>query len=164
MKSIFFKVMLVTNLFLICNCKAQIVNNYINFYNHTISNLNPIISTKSQYYNLPFSNFYNELQNRNINIQGWFYDTKISPSTKYYVLKLFLSDLNMLNIASENSYHDPRISITFKDEIPNQVQTLMERNHSQWNPVVAQFFSDIKVESIRFIGVRGYDSTDYSAK
>ncbi|WP_292009577.1 hypothetical protein [Chryseobacterium sp.] len=159
------KVMHLFCLFLITeNIKAQTNTDYITFYNNTITKLNPIISNKTQFYDQPFSNFYNELQNKDVKVVGLFCDTKVTPGTKYYILKLFLSDMSMLRIASISSYNDPRISITFKDEIPNQVNNMISQYHAQWNPTFAEFFANLKIESIKFIGVRGYNSTDYSAK
>ncbi|WP_299178964.1 hypothetical protein [uncultured Chryseobacterium sp.] len=164
MKSILFKTIILLNILFVFSCKAQTSNDYITFYNDTISKLNTIIPNKTQFYGQPFSNFYNELQSKNINIIGVVHDTKVSPSTKYYVVDLFLCDMNMLGVASQNSYHDPRISITFQDEIPQQIESMVKQYHAQWNPTIAQFLSNLKIEKIKFIGVRGYDSDDYSAK
>jgi hypothetical protein len=100
--------------------------------------------------------------NKNISPDGWIYDTKISPSTKYYVLKLFFVDMSMLRVSSQNSFQYPLVIITFENEIPSQVQTLMEENHAVWTYNVQQFFSNMKIEKIEFTGVKGYDSDDYS--
>ncbi|GAA5094945.1 hypothetical protein GCM10023210_27100 [Chryseobacterium ginsengisoli] len=150
--------------FAICiiNCKAQTTHDYITFYNDVVPKLNLIIPNKTQFYGQNFSNFHTELLNKNVVPDGWIYDTKISPSTKYYVLKLFFVDMPMLRISSQNSYQYPLVKITFENEIPIQVQTLMEESHTQWTYNVAQFFSNLKIEKIEFIGVKGYDSDDYS--
>ncbi|WP_292009578.1 hypothetical protein, partial [Chryseobacterium sp.] len=115
-----------------------------------------------QFYGKPFSNFYSELQNKNISVKGWIFDPKIVPGTKYYVLTLFFSDMSLLRVAKENSFRSPRMSVTFEDEIPSQVVSLMEQNHAVWNPTVAQFFSSLKVEKIEFSGVKGYNVKDWS--
>ncbi|WP_292009576.1 hypothetical protein [Chryseobacterium sp.] len=157
------KAIFLFSLFLITgNIKAQTASDYINFYNDIVPKLNSIIPNKTQFYGKPFSNFYSELQNKNINVKGWIFDPKIVPSTKYYVLKIFLCDVNMLGAASRNSFVYPLIIITFEEEIPSQVVSLMEQNHAVWNPTVAQFFSSLKIEKIEFSGVKGYNVKDWS--
>jgi len=34
----------------------------------------------------------------------------------------------------------------------------------QWNSTISQFFSNMKIEKIEFIGLNGYNSTDNSLK
>ncbi|UOU99910.1 hypothetical protein MUU74_08135 [Chryseobacterium daecheongense] len=163
MKSMLIKTIFLINILFILGCKAQTSTDYINHYNEVVPKLNSIIPNKTQFYGQNFSTFYTELQNKNILPEGWIYDTKISPSKKYYVLKLFFYDMNMLRVARENSYRMPRMIVTFENEIPYpQVQALMEQYHAVWNPTVAQFFSTLKVEKIEFTGVKGYNSDDFS--
>lgn len=38
------------------------------------------------------------------------------------------------------------------------------QNHGLWNSTFVQFFSNIKIEKIKFVGVNGYDSTDWTGK
>ncbi|WP_419868305.1 hypothetical protein [Chryseobacterium sp. CT-SW4] len=161
-KLLIIKVLFLSSLLSINYNKAQTTTDYINFYNDVTPKLNSIIPNKTQYYEKPFSNFYSELQNKNISVKGWIFDTKIVPSTKYYKLTLFFCDMSMLRVARENSFQHPWVTLTFEDEIPNQVVSLMEQNHAVWNPTVAQFFSNLKIEKIEFIGVKGYNVEDYS--
>src|SRR5438128_934319 len=126
MKSILLKTLLIINLFFIYNCKAQTIttNDYIAFYNDVVPKLNSIVPIKTQFYGQNFSNFYNELQNKNIDIVLFDYDTKTDPGTKYHILRLFFSDNNMWSIASENSFRFPKVVVTYKNEIPQQIETL----------------------------------------
>jgi len=164
MKSIFLKTILIINLFFIYNCKAQTTNDYINFYNDVVPKLNTIVPIKTQFYGQNFSSFYNELQNKNINIILLNYDTKTDIGTRYYILRLFFTNIGMWNIAIDNSFQLPSISITFENEIPKQIEQIATQNNMKWNPTLAQFFSNMKIESIRFIGLNGYNSTDNSLK
>jgi hypothetical protein len=158
----FYKAIILLNILFLFNCKSQTVNDYINHYNDVVPKLNSIIPNKTQFYGHNFSTFNTELQNKNIDIISWFHDTKISPSTKYYVVVLFFSDRSMLKITSDNDFNFPRVIITFENEIPSQVQALMEESRGEWTYNVQQFFANLKIENIQFTGVKGYDSHDYS--
>ncbi|UZT98595.1 hypothetical protein ODZ84_03205 [Chryseobacterium fluminis] len=162
MKSTILKTVLLLNILFIFNCRAQTTTDYINFYNTVVPKLNSIIPNKTQFYGQNFSNFYNELQSKNISIVGFIHDTKIKPSTKYYVIALFFCDKGMLNIASENSYQYPWAKITFVNEIPNQIEDMVRQYNAQWNPTFTQFFANMKIEKIEFTGVKGYSVEDYS--
>lgn len=164
MKSILIKTLLVINLFCMYNCKAQTTNDYIIDYNDVVPKLNLLVPNKTQYYGQNFSNFYSELLNKNINVVILNYDSKIDTSDKYYVVNLFFIDLNMWKIASNNSFQLPAISITFENEIPKQIENLAKQNDMKWNSSIAQFFSNMKIEKIEFIGLNGYNSTDNSLK
>ncbi|GAA5097715.1 hypothetical protein GCM10023210_33030 [Chryseobacterium ginsengisoli] len=166
MKSLVLKVSLIINLLFIYNCKAQTAttSDYIAFYNDIAPKLNSIVPNKTQFYGQNFSNFYNELQNKNIDIISLNYDTKINPGTKYYILNLFLTNMKMWSIASDNDYQLLCISITFENKIPKQIETLAEQNNMQWTYNIQQFFANMKIEKIEFIGLNGYDSTDNSLK
>ncbi|WP_419868303.1 hypothetical protein [Chryseobacterium sp. CT-SW4] len=155
-------ILLLSLFFITCYSKAQTASDYIIHYNDVVPKLNSIIPNKTQYYGNPFSNFYNELQNKNIIVKGWIYDPKIVPSTKYYVLKMIFSDMKMFGLAHRNAFQYPLVVVTFEDEIPSQVVNLMDQYHAVWNPTVAQFFSNLKIEKIEFIGVKGYNVEDYS--
>lgn len=162
MKTIFLKTILIINLFLIFNCKAQTTTDYISFYNNVVPKLNSIVPNKTQFYGQNFSNFYNELQNKDINVVMLGYDTKTDYDSKFYVLNLFFSNFTMWNIASSNSYRFPRIAITFENEIPNQIRDLVNQNQGQWNSTFVQFFANMKIAKIEFIGVKGYNVEDWS--
>ncbi len=162
MKKIFLKIILIINFFLIYNCKAQTTTDYINMYNEVTPKLTSIIPYKTQYYNQNFSVFYNELQNKNINIIMMGCDYKTDFDTKYYILKLYPYNVKMIRIAADNSFVHPLIYITFKDQIPSQVDNLIFQYHAQWNPTFEQFFANMKIEKIDFIGVKGYNVKDYS--
>ena len=152
------------NLLFLYNCKAQTVSDYIAFYNGVVPKLNNVATYKTQFYGQNFSNFYNELVNKNINITYIGVDTKTDPGVKYYILHLLFCDDNMETIVTNNSFRYPWVSITFQDEIPSQIKNIILQYHGEWNNNFAQFFSNLKIESIKFIGTNGYNSTDYSAK
>ncbi|WP_332452437.1 hypothetical protein [Chryseobacterium aquaticum] len=165
MKSILLKSLLIINFLFIYNCRAQTTtNDYITFYNDVVPKLNSIVPTKTQFYGQNFSNFSNELQNKNIDVVLLTYDTKTAPGIKYYVLNLFFTNHVMWSIANDNDYQLPAISITFENEIPSQIEQLTIQNQGKWNSNLAQFFSNMKIESIRFIGLNGYNSQDNSLK
>lgn len=164
MKSILIKTLLIINLFFIYSCKTQTTNDYIIFYNDVVPKLNLLVPNKTQYYGQNFSSFNNELINKNVNIVLLNYDTKVDNDTKYYILRLYFTNINMWDIASDNSFQLPAISITFENEIPKQIENLAKQNNMKWNATIAQFFSNMKIESIRFIGLNGYNSTDNSLK
>jgi hypothetical protein len=146
------------------NCKAQTTSDYISFYNDVVPKLNSIVPYKTQFYGQNFSMFYSELQNKNIAVMKLGYDTKIQPSNKYYVLYLFLENNGMWSLATDNTYQYPWIAITFQDEIPATVKSMVLQYHGQWNTTFLQFFSNLKIENIKFVGVRGYDNNDFSGK
>jgi hypothetical protein len=160
----FIKTIFILNILFLFSCKAQTTTNYITFYNDLVPKLNSMVPNKTQYYNQNFSNFYNELQNKNIDIVFLLYDPKVIPGTKYYVLKLFFTENMMWRLAVDNDYQLPAISITFQNEIPPQIDQLSEQSHGRWDYNISQFFANMKIESIRFIGLNGYDSTDNSLK
>ncbi|WP_336958155.1 hypothetical protein [Chryseobacterium contaminans] len=54
--------------------------------------------------------------------------------------------------ALDNRYQIPVISITFEDEIPPQIKNMVQQYHGEWNTTFAQFFSNMKIEKIKFIG------------
>lgn len=164
MKNIFLKTLLLINLFFIYSCKAQATNDYINFYNGVVPKLNSIAPNKTQFYGQNFSTFYNELLSKNINVVKLGYGYKEEPASKYYVLDLFFEDNDMWGAASNLNYQYPWISITFENEIPSQIKDMVLQNQGQWNNTFMQFFSNMKIEKIKFIGVNGYNSTDWEGK
>lgn len=164
MKNIFFKTLLIINLFLISNCKAQTTSDYITFYNELVPKLNTIAANKTQFYGQNFSKFYNELLNKNISVVKLSYDYKIHPGTKYYVLDIFFEDSGMWSVASNNPFQYPWVSITFENEIPSQIKDMVLQSQGEWNSNFVQFFSNMKIEKIKFIGVNGYNSTDWEGK
>ncbi|WP_332452438.1 hypothetical protein [Chryseobacterium aquaticum] len=164
MKSNLLKILLVINLLFLYNCKAQTTNDYIAFYNDVVPKLNSIVPNKTQFYGQNFSNFYNELQSKNVNIIMLNYDTKTDPGSKYYVLKLYFAPVISYSFAIDNSYRFPSVVITFENEIPSQIKIMVEQSNSHWNLNFVQFFANMKIEKIEFIGINGYNSQDRSLK
>ncbi|MDH6252194.1 hypothetical protein M2347_001921 [Chryseobacterium sp. H1D6B] len=164
MRSIFLKILIIISIFFIHHFKAQSVNDYITFYNGVVPKLNTIASNKTQFYGQNFSKFNTELINKNINVVGLSYDSKTDIGIKYYLIRLFLSDSNMDKPALDNKFQIPWITITFQDEIPSQITNMVSQNHGEWNSTFIQFFSNMKIEKIDFIGVNGYNSSDWSGK
>lgn len=165
MKSNLLKILLVINLLFLYNCKAQTsTTDYINFYNDVVLKLNSIVPNKTQFYGQNFSNFYNELQSKNLNVVLLNYDTKTDPGSKYYVLRLYFAPIIMWGFAIDNSYEFPIVDITFENEIPSQIKIMVEQSNSHWNLNFVQFFANMKIEKIEFIGMNGYNSQDRSLK
>lgn len=164
MKSIFLKSLFILSIFYIHNCKAQSINDYIAFYNGVVPKLNTVASNKTQFYGQNFSKFNIELINKNINIVDLSFDSKTDTGIKYYVLRLFFADSNMWSVASNQSFQYPWISITFQDEIPSQIKNMVSQSNGKWNNTFEQFFSNMKIEKIKFVGVNGYNSNDWSGK
>ncbi len=164
MKSITIKILLIFNVLFFYSCKAQATNDYVTFYSNVVPKLNTIVPNKTQFYGQNFSNFYNELLNKNIQIIKLGYDYKTDPGSKYYVLRLFFEDDDLWSVASNNDYQYPWISITFENEIPNQIKTMVLQNQGQWNTTFVQFFSNMKIEKIKFVGINGYDSANWTEK
>lgn len=164
MKSILLKFLLVINLFFVYNCKAQTSNDYVTFYNSVVPKLNTIAINKTQFYNQNFSIFYSELLNKNLNVVGLSYGTKTDPGIKYYIVRLFFAEPEMWSTASNNSFQYPWVSITFEIEIPSQIKSMVLQSQGEWNATFTQFFSNMKIEKIDFVGVNGYDSNDWSGK
>ncbi|WP_089745897.1 hypothetical protein [Chryseobacterium taihuense] len=164
MKNLFIKLILTINLLLIYNCKAQTSNDYVTFYNDVVPKLNTIVPNKTQFYGQNFSNFYSELQNKNVSIVMLNYDSKNELSREYYVLRLFFAPINMWSFAINNSYRFPIVDITFENEIPSQIEQIASQAEMKWNYNLVQFFSTMKIEKIEFIGMNGYNSQDRSLK
>lgn len=164
MKNIFLKTLVIINLFGMVSCKAQTTNDYIAFYNNVVPKLNTIVTNKTQFYGQNFSNFYNELLNKQLNVIKFDCDYKTDPGSEYYVLNLFFEDNDLWSVASNNNYQYPWISITFESKIPKQIESMARQTHGKWDSTFIQFFANIKIEKIKFVGVRGYDNADYTGK
>jgi len=164
MEKIFVKTLLMINLFFIYSCKAQTTNDYITFYNDVTPKLNTMVSNKTQFYGQNFSNFYNELQSKNINVLMFDYDTKKENEKQYFIVRLYFSNTDIWSLASLNSFRYPWISITFENEIPKQIENIAKQNDMKWTPIIEQYFSNMKIEQIKFISINGYNSSDRSVK
>ncbi|MCQ9634519.1 hypothetical protein MP477_06075 [Chryseobacterium sp. WG23] len=164
MKSIFLKSLFIISTFFIHNYKSQSVNDYIIFYNSITPKLNTIASNKTQFYGQNFSKFYSELSNKYITVVNLSYDSKTDTGKKYYILRLFFCDSNMDKPALDNKFQIPWITITFQDEIPPQIKNMVQKSNGVWTSIFTQFFANMKIEKIDFIGVNGYNSNDWSGK
>lgn len=146
------------------SCKAQTANDYITFYNGVVPKLNTIAVNKTQFYGQNFSSFYNELLSKQIGVVKFGCGAKADPDSKYYILDLFFEDSEMWSVATNNPFQYPWVSITFQDEIPEQIKTMIRQNHGEWNNTFVQFFANMKIEKIKFVGVNGYNSNDWEGK
>lgn len=166
MKSIILKSLFVISIFFIHSYKAQsvTVDDYITFYNSVVPRLNTIASDKTQFYGQNFSKFNTELNRKYLNIVNLGYGSKTDTGIKNYILRLYFCDSNMDKPALDNRYQIPVIWITFEDEIPSQIKSMVQQYHGEWNNTFAQFFSNMKIEKIEFGGLNGYNSYDWSAK
>lgn len=164
MKTIF-KIIFLLNVFILTNnCKAQTTSDYIAFYNEVVPKLNIVAVNKTQFYGQNFSSFYNELLSKNIQVIKLGYDYKTDPGSKYYVLRLFFAEPEMWSVATDNPFQYPWVSITFENEIPYQIKSMVLQNQGQWNSTFVQFFSNMKIEKIKFVGINGYNSNDWTEK
>ncbi len=166
MKSIILKSLFVISIFFTHSYKAQsvTVGDYITFYNNIVPSLNTIASDKTQFYGQNFSKFNTELNKKYINIVSLGYGSKTDTGIKNYILRLYFCDSNMDKPALDNNYQIPVISITFEDEIPPQIKSMVQQYHGEWNNAFVQFFSNMKIEKIKFIGLNGYNNYDRSPK
>ena len=123
-----------------------------------------MVPNKTSFYGQNFSTFYNELQNKNIDVILVSYDYKTDLDSKYYVLRLLFNDTSMWKIASDNSYQFPSVSIIFENEIPNQIKDMVAQSQGQWTYNMIQFFANMKIEKIKFYGINGYNSSDRTVK
>lgn len=150
--------------FISYTCKAQTVNDYTTFYNEVVPKLNVVAINKTQFYGQNFSNFYDELLSKNINVISLSYDHKTDPSSKYYTLRLFFEDSDLWSVATDNQFQYPWVSITFENEIPSQIKSMVLQNEGQWDNTFVQFFANMKIEKIKFVGVNGYNNSDRTTK
>lgn len=70
----------------------------------------------------------------------------------------------MWSVATDNTFQYPWISITFQDEIPVQIKQMVLQNNGKWDNSFVQFFSNRKIEKIKFVGINGYNSNNWAAK
>lgn len=164
MKNIFLKTLVIISLACMFSCKAQTTSDYITFYNGVVPKLNTIAANKTQFYGQNFSVFYNELLSKQIGIVRLTYDYKTDPGLKYYVLRIFFEDSDLWSVATDNSFQYPWVSITFQDEIPKEIENMVKQAHGEWSSAFAQYFSNMKIEKIKFVGVNGYNNTDRTTK
>ncbi|SDJ39528.1 hypothetical protein [Chryseobacterium jejuense] len=166
MKTIFLKSLFIIGICFTHISKAQSlsIHDYIKFYNGVVPKLTTIAPNKTQFYGQNFSKFNTELNKKYINIVGLDYDSKTDTGKKYYILRLFLCDSNMDKPALDNRYQIPWITITFEDEIPPQIKSMVQQYHGEWNNTFVEFFSNMKIEKIKFVGVKGYNNSDWSGK
>ena len=164
MKSIFLKIIFITSLFFICNFKAQTKSDYIAFYNEVTPKLNAIVLNKTQFYGQNFSDFYDELHNKDINIVSIGIIGKTINTSRKNILSLYLSDEDMWKKSFDNKYQEPVILITFEDKISNEIIKKVEQYHRKWNNDLSQVFANMKIKKIEFLGLNGYDSSERSIK
>ncbi|MCY0969533.1 hypothetical protein [Chryseobacterium wangxinyae] len=164
MKSLTIKILLIFNVLFFYSCKAQTANDYVPFYNNVVPKLNTIVPNKTQFYGQNFSSFYAELLNKQLYIVEFSCDYKTDPGSKFFVLRLFFAESDMWSAATNNSFQYPWISITFENEIPNQITAMARQTQGQWNSSFVQFFSNMKIEKIKFVGINGYNSADWTEK
>ncbi|MDH6252878.1 glycogen synthase [Chryseobacterium sp. H1D6B] len=160
----FFKIILIffcIALLQFCNAQEK---EYTRFYNSLNPKLQNIAETKSQFYNQEFSKFYNILKDNNITINMFAYDSKMANSKDNYILRIYFTDHKTNSYAIDNNYQFPRISITFKNKIPFEIERLTREYHGEWNNEMFQFFSNMIIEKIDFYGINGVSSADRKAR
>ncbi|NML56540.1 hypothetical protein [Chryseobacterium cheonjiense] len=68
------------------------------------------------------------------------------------------------SVGIDNHFQVPFISITFQNEIPSQIDQLSIQSQGRWNATIAQFFANMKIEKIEFVGINGYNNPDRTIK
>lgn len=164
MKNIFFKTLLLINIFLLCNCKAQIpdepmtIAEYPTFYTQTVNKLNNIIPNKTNYYGQPLSVFLQALAQNNIIVKSY------DPNLSNKLLELSFVWSREIRLGRyENNYVEPYIYVSFQQPFNYpQASVIFNNNyHSYWNPAAENFYKDLIIDKIEFWYVRGL--TDNSA-
>lgn len=162
MKNIFFKIVLLLSIIFSYICTAQNITTlqYVNYYNRITPKLNVIRQNKTQYYNQNFSMFYNRLVSQNLSVGKIGIQNKMATSNDMYTLALYFEDFNMASFGIEKEFQCPVVYVTFVNEIPKQINAMLRQYEGNWNSNFANFFSNMTVESIEFVGVNGYNSSD----
>lgn len=164
MKSIFIKLTFSLTLILSINCKSQTVLDYVNFYNEITPKLNVLADNKSQYIGQNFSLFNNAIYNNNISIISIGYHSKVASSKRYYILALEFCNDDLFFIGLDNEYQVPVVYVTFENEIPSSIKSMVLQYKGEWNSAFEQFFANMKIEKIKFTGVNGYYSNNRTPK
>jgi len=166
MKKILFKTIFISVLIFVCSCNAQRVTQqqYINFYNEVTPKLNQIVPNKTQFYNQNFSSLYSEILNKNIIVDNIGVETKKANSKQLYILVLHFADDRILFYGADKQFQCPSIWITFTNEIPNQIYTMIQQNEGKWNSNYVTYFSNMVIEKIEFVGINGYKNPDRTVK
>ncbi|WP_187477882.1 hypothetical protein [Amniculibacterium sp. G2-70] len=144
--------------------KAQTVNDYINFYNTISPKLNAVASVKSNYIHQDFSLFLNKLNTENITIDWVSYYPRNSSTEKIYTIRLSFSNIDLSQAGLQQRYQLPVIWITFENEVPQSLVNMVLQYQGKWNLQFEQFFKNMKIEKIKFIGINGYNNPDRTPK
>ena len=144
--------------------KAQTVNDYINFYNIISPKLNAVAAVKSNYIHQDFSLFLNKLNTENIMINRVSYYPRNSSTEKIYTISLWFTNIDLREVASDQSYQLPIVWITFENEVPQSLVNMVLQYQGKWNLQFEQFFKNMKIEKIKFIGINGYNNPDRTPK
>ena len=152
------------SLFAFSAVKAQTVNDYINFYNTISPKLNAVAAVKSNYIHQDFSLFLNKLNTENIMINRVSYYPRNSSTEKIYIISLSFSNIDLNQAGLQNKYQLPVIWVTFENEVPQSFVSMVLQYQGKWNLQFEQFFANMKIEKIKFIGINGYDNPDRTPK
>ena len=144
-------------------CRAQEVE-YSRFYNTITPKLQNVAANKTAFNHQKFSDFYNLLKSRNINISMFAYDSKIFDSKDSYLLRIYFTSNENRIYAVNNHYQFPTISILFKNKIPGEIEKLTKQYHGEWNEDMAKLFSNMEIEKIDFYGINGMESLNRKAR
>ncbi|WP_187477937.1 hypothetical protein [Amniculibacterium sp. G2-70] len=164
MKSLFIKIIFSIFMIFAVGCKAQTVNDYITFYNSISPKLNTLANNKSQYIGQNFSLFSNALLANNVSIDNIGYHLKTHNSKKYFSITLYFCTDKLFFIGSNQKFQVPVVWVTFENEIPSSIKSMVLQYEGVWNFQFEQFFANMKIEKIEFIGINGYDNLDRTPK
>ena len=81
-----------------------------------------------------------------------------------YILVLHFADDRILFYGADKQFQCPSFWITFTNEIPNQIYTMIQQNEGKWNSNYVTYFSNMVIEKIEFVGVNGYNNPDRTVK
>lgn len=151
-------------LFFTMGCSAQTINDYISHYNNLAPKLNVLAANKAQFMGQNFSVFSSALQNSNLQILNMSCHSTNGYGKKYFTLQLTLLEDNILSIGLEQQYQVPTIYVTFQNEIPQTIKSMVLQYHGVWNSQFENFFANMKIESIEFTGINGYNNPDRTPK
>lgn len=146
------------------SCRAQTISDYITAYNNVTPQLNFVAANKYQFMGQNFSVFSSALQNSNLQILNMSCHSTNGYGKKYFTLQLTLLEDNILSIGLEQQYQVPTIYVTFQNEIPQTIKSMVLQYHGVWNSRFENFFANMKIESIEFTGINGYNNPDRTPK
>lgn len=144
----------------------QTTAEYISFYNVLTPKLNSIVPYKTNFYHQNFSEFYNELTAKHIDIVTiGVHERDGVARNELNRLVLYFCDGVTYRWALDNNYQIPIVWITFEELFPpTEIKDLAVLHHLYWHQDFLDFFANRKIEKIEFVDINGYNSSDTTIK